>query len=60
MLTVHLCFFLHLLTDVGVESEVIRKVQILQLAPRCPLDTISSVFCSLFHDPVYGEQEYEW
>ena len=23
----------------------------------CSLDPISSIFCSLFHDPVYGEQE---
>ena len=26
-----------------------------QTAPRCPLDPISSVFCSRFHDPAYGE-----
>ncbi|KAK2192174.1 hypothetical protein NP493_37g07022 [Ridgeia piscesae] len=26
-------------------------------APRCPLYPISSICCSLFHDPVYGEQE---
>ena len=29
----------------------------IQLAPRCPLDLISSVFRSHFHDPVHGEQE---
>ena len=50
-------FFLHLFMAVLEESEVIRKAQVLQLAPWCPLDPISSIFCSLFHDPVYGEQE---
>ena len=50
-------FFLHPLMAVGEESEVIRKDQVPQLSLRCPLDPISSVFCSLFHDPVYGEQE---
>ena len=50
-------FFLHLLMAVGMESEVIRKVQVLQLAPRCPLDPMLSVFCSICHDPVYGKQE---
>ena len=33
---------------VGEKSEVIYKVHVLQLAPRCPLDPNSSVFCSLF------------
>ena len=47
------CFFLHMLMAVGEESDVIRKV--LQLAPKCPLDNIPSVFCSLFHDPFYSE-----
>ena len=46
---------LHLLMAVCEESDVIRKVQVLQLAPWCPLDPISSICCSLFHDPVYGE-----
>ena len=41
----------------GKESEVIRKITVLQLAPTCPLDTIASVFCGLFHDPVYDKQE---
>ena len=39
-------FFLHLLMTVVEE----REVQDLQLAPRCPLDPISSVFCSIFHE----------
>ena len=50
-------FPLHLLMAVGEQSEAIRKVQVLQLAAGCPLDPISSVFCSRFHDSVYGEQE---
>ena len=53
-------FFLHVLMAVGEESEVIRKVQVLQLTPMCPLNPISSVFCSLFRDPFYGKQAYEW
>jgi len=52
--------FLHLLMAVGEESEVIRKVQVLQLAPGCPLDPISSVLFSLFQDPVYDRQNQEW
>ncbi|KAK2152056.1 hypothetical protein NP493_2534g00010 [Ridgeia piscesae] len=36
-------FFLHLLMAVCEKSDVIRKVQVLQLAPKCPLDPISSI-----------------
>ena len=41
------------------EGQVIVKIQIVQLAPKGPLDSISSVFCGRFHYPVYGHQEYE-
>ena len=49
--------FLHPLMAVDEEREVIRKVLVLQLVPRWPLDTISSVFCSIFDDPNFGKQE---
>ena len=43
--------------DGCMREERVIKVQVLQLAPKCPLDPISSILCCLFHDPVYGEQK---
>ncbi|CAH2224945.1 Hypothetical predicted protein [Pelobates cultripes] len=55
----HTDFLLHLLLDVGEKCEVIGKVQVIQLTPQGPLDSIFVFAGGCLHDPVNGNEEEE-
>lgn len=53
----HVCFLLHLLLTVREECNIVGKVQVIELVPQGPLDSVSALPSGCLHNPVYGEEE---
>ncbi|KAH3813576.1 hypothetical protein DPMN_142037 [Dreissena polymorpha] len=55
----HVYLFLHLLLGVGEKVNIIGKVEVFQLFPECPLNSIPLLLRRCLHYPVYGQREQE-